>query len=92
MVLWTSCPVLWGRQAAEVKTALDSIVDCIKQTEEAYGSYRKGKKALSLITNECIKEVGREIRDRNVLFATLLQLSGYCFTGAQIHFHKLDLG
>ena len=80
MVLWTSCPVLWAKQAVEVKTALDSIVDCIKQTEESYESYRRGKKALSLITNECIKEVGRNPRPerivRDVVTAVGLLLHG----------------
>ena len=45
MVLWTSCPVLWGRQAYDLTLILETIVDCIQRTEESYLTYRQGKKS-----------------------------------------------
>ena len=67
MVLWTSCPVLWGRQAYDLTLILETIVDCIQRTEESYLTYRQGKKALSLVTNECIKEVARVPRPERIV-------------------------
>lgn len=67
MVLWTSCPVLWGRLAYSVTLVLEIILDCVERTEESYLLYRKGKKELSLVTNECIKEVAKKRRPERIV-------------------------